>query len=80
MQLCMTNGKDRSFGNYDALARMNFLYQASHLLLSIHAEGRPQGTENFHDLDSRTGTSALELSLFYSRTMKNVAKKSVVRM
>ncbi len=67
-------GKKGGGQNSDSIARMNFLYQASHLMVSLHCENMKEKTLDKND------SGYLALSRLLSEDMVKISKKTVVRM
>ncbi|KAJ3442905.1 ribonuclease p protein subunit p21 [Anaeramoeba flamelloides] len=60
-----------SFPNKDDFLRMNFLYQASQIVVQPKSDHKPNTTLDRHNLN---------LSRFYIQQMKKVAQKKVLRI
>lgn len=80
--------------NADSMARIKFLYEASHQMIKLHLEAQRNGKKC--DEENESGKAAenpdlaireqvqnsefLKLSRSYTKIMKEVSRKAVIRM
>jgi ribonuclease P protein subunit RPR2 len=66
--------------NLASFERMNFLYQASHLLMNVHLQLKAQDSAEAGIKTRSTVVDSLDLSRHYVQTMSKIASKSVLRL
>lgn len=70
--------------NNDAYQRLNFLYQASHLMLGLHLESKSNAANTMEATEEVGGMQPemgyLILSQKYNKTMQEISRKAVIRL